>query len=73
MLSSPYLQNDRYWAPAHQHEEIECKKAHGDTNIAWVGLVDGRCLSVVWFDGSVNSDVYLDQVLKRTVQPAQGT
>ena len=38
--------------------------------MACVGIADGRCLPVVWFNGLVNSDVYLDQVLKRTVWPA---
>lgn len=70
LRSPPHSQNDRYWAPANQHEVVECNKAHGEKIMAWVGIVDGRCLPVVWFNGSVNSDVYLDQVLKRTVWPA---
>lgn len=35
--------------------------------IAWVGIVDGRILPVVWFEGSVNSIVYLEQVLKNSM------
>ena len=33
--------------------------------MAWVGIVEGRILPVVWFEGSVNSDVYLEQVFKK--------
>jgi coenzyme F420-reducing hydrogenase gamma subunit len=33
-------------------------------------MVDGMILPVVWFEGSVNSEVYLEQVLKGTVWPA---
>ena len=33
--------------------------------MAWVGMVDGRILLVVWFEGSVNSEAYLEQVLKK--------
>ena len=32
-------------------------------------MVDGRILPVVWFQGSVTSSVYLEQVLKGTVWP----
>ena len=35
--------------------------------MAWVGMVDGKILPVVWFDGSVNSEVFLEEVLKKTV------
>ena len=70
LRSPPHSQNDRYWAPVHRHEVVECKKAHGEKMMAWVGIVDGRCLPVVWFTGSVNGDVYLNQVLKATVWPA---
>ena len=45
----------------------ECKKAHGEKVMAWVGIVDGRILPVVWFEGSVNSNVYLEQVLKNSM------
>lgn len=70
LQQSPNLQNDRYWAPVNPHEIVECKKAHGSKVMAWVGIIDGRVLPVVWFSGSVNGDVYLNQVLKGTVWPA---
>ena len=65
-----HSENDRYWAPANPHEVVECKKAHGEKIMAWVGFVDGRCLPVVWFNRSVNGDKYLNSVLKGTVWPA---
>ena len=37
--------------------------------MAWVGIIDGRCLPVVWFEGSVNGEVYREKFLKDTVQP----
>ena len=37
--------------------------------MAWTGIVDGKCLPVVWFEGSVNSEVYL-KVLKEVLWPA---
>ena len=67
---SPNSQNDRYWAPKNRHNVVECKKAHGAKVMAWVGIIDGRCLPVVWFNGSVNGEVYLNQVLKTTVWPS---
>ena len=67
LKQAPNCHNDRYWAPANRHELVECKKAHGEKVMAWVGIVDGRCLPVVWFNGSVNGEVYLTKVLKETV------
>ena len=67
LKQSPNKQICRYWAPSNPHTVIECKKAHGEKVMAWVGIVDGRILPVVWFQGSVNSNVYLEQVLKNTV------
>ena len=64
---SPHSQNDIYWSPFNRHELVECKKAHGEKAMAWVGIIDGRCLPVAWFDGSVNGKVYLEKVLKDTV------
>ena len=58
---SPHSQNDIYWSPVNRHELVECKKAHGENAMAWVGIIDGGCLLVVWFDGSVNGEVYLDK------------
>jgi hypothetical protein len=67
LKQAPNCHNDQYWAPMIQHKVIECKKAHGAKAMAWVGIIDGRCLPVVWFNGSVNGEVYLNQVLKETV------
>ena len=35
--------------------------------MALVGIIYGRCLPVVWFDESVNREVFLEKVLKDTV------
>ena len=40
-------QNDRYWSPVNRYELLECKKAHCKKAMAWVGIIDGRCLPVV--------------------------
>ena len=58
---------DRYWSPVNRYELVESRKAHGEKAMAWVSIIDGRCLLVVWFDGSVNGEVYLEKVLKYTV------
>ena len=51
LKQSPNKQICRYWAPSNPHTVIECKKAHGEKVMAWVGTVDGRILPVVWFQG----------------------
>lgn len=70
LQNSPNKKNDVFWSPVNPHEVVECKKAHGKKVMAWVGIVDGKCLPVVWFEGSVNSQVYLEKVLQGTVWPA---
>ena len=42
-------------------------KTHGEKIMAWSGFAGGRCLPVVWFNGSVNGDKYLNDVLKGTI------
>ena len=37
--------------------------------MAWTGIIDGKCLPVVWFQGSVNDEVYLE-LLKDTLWPS---
>ena len=34
LRSPPHSQNNRFWAPANQHEVLECNKAHGEKIIA---------------------------------------
>ena len=48
------------------HVLAECRKTTGEECIAWTGIVDGKCLPVVCFEGSVNSEVYL-KVLKEVL------
>ena len=52
LKQSPNKQICRHWAPSNPHTVIECKKAHDEKVMAWVGIVDGRILPVVWFQGS---------------------
>ena len=28
--------------------------------MAWTGMIDFKCLPVVWFEGTVNGEIYLD-------------
>ena len=60
LQNSPNKQTNRFWAPFNPHDVIQCKKAHRKKAMCWVGIVNGRCLSVVWFEGSVDSKVYLE-------------
>ena len=70
LQNSPNKQTNRFWAPLNPHDVIQCKKAHGKKAMCWVGIVDGRCLPVVWFEGSVDSKVYLEKVLQGAVWPS---
>ena len=65
VLDEPRYQNDRYWSPVNRL--VECKKANGEKAMAWVSTIEGRCLPVVWFDRSVNWEVYPEKVSKDTV------
>ena len=31
-------------SPVNRHEFVECKKAQGEKAMAWVGIINGRCL-----------------------------
>ena len=69
LIQEPHRQNDRTWAPVSPEKVAQCKKAGGEKWMAWTGIVDGRCLPVVWFQGSVNGEVYLD-LLQNTMWPS---
>lgn len=69
LQQAPNRQIDRFWAPVHPHHLIECKKTRGDKCMAWAGIVDGKCLPIVWFEGSVNGEVYL-KLLKDVLWPS---
>ena len=64
----PNRKNDVMWAPSNPHLLAECKSRHGQKVMAWLGVVDGRCL-LHWFTGSVNGDSYL-HMLQTVVWPA---
>ena len=53
LIQEPHRQNDRTWAPVSPEKVAQCKKAGGEKCMAWTGIFDGRCLPVVWFQGSL--------------------
>ena len=59
---APNRKNEVIWAPENPHNIVECKKAHGEKVMAWVGIVDGRCLKVHWFEGTVDGAAYLNML-----------
>ena len=61
-----------FWAPYNQHQAIQCKQAHGAKVMAWVGIIDGKCLPVHWFEGPVNGATYL-KMLETVMWPAVRT
>lgn len=65
----PNRKNTVCWAPSNPHRIIPCKIPHGKKVMAWVGIVDGRCLPVHWFKGSVNAEAYLE-MLQTVLWPA---
>ena len=67
LTNAPNRSHARYWAPYNPDNVIDCKKAHGQKVMCWAGFVDGACLPIVWFEGSVNHNVYLEKVLKEAV------
>ena len=66
---APHRQNDRIWAPARTNTVAQCKKTFGEKCMTWTGIVDGRCLPVVWYQGSVNGEIYLE-LLQNTMWPS---
>ena len=69
LTSQPHRQIDRIWAPVPPNNVVERNRTTAAKCMARTGMVDGRCLPVVWFQGSVNGKVYLDP-LKNTLWPA---
>ena len=67
LTNAPNRSHARYWAHYNPDNVIDCKKAHGQKVMCWAGFVDGACLPIVWFEGSVNHNVYLEKVLKEAV------
>ena len=56
LTSVPNRKNTVYWCPSNPHI-VPCKKTHGEKVKAGVGIVDGKCLPVDWFEGSVKGTV----------------
>ena len=69
LVSEPHRQNDRGWALVSPNKVAACKKTTGTKCMAWTGMVNCKCLPVVWFEGSVNGQVYLE-LLQNTLWPA---
>ena len=68
LVQTPNKKNTVTWAPSNPHDIIPCKVAHGTKVMAWVGILDGRCLPVHWFQDSVNAQSYLE-MLQTVVWP----
>ena len=68
LQQGPNRKNDVMWAPTNPHLIAECKSRQGRKVMAWLGVVDGRCL-LYWFTGSVNGDSYL-HMLQTVMWPA---
>ena len=56
------IRNDRYW---HKHISMKFLNARKRT-AKELCHVDGLCIPGAWFDGSVNTDVYVGKVLNGT-------
>lgn len=69
LTPAPNRKNTVFWSAEHPHKIVPCKSAHGQKVMAWVGIVDGRCLPVHWFVGSVNGESYLE-MLQTVMWPA---
>ena len=69
LQQAPNRKNTVMWAPENLHKIVECKRTHGKKIMAWVGIVDGKCLQVHWFDGPVDGAAYLE-MLQTVVWPA---
>jgi hypothetical protein len=69
LTPTPNRKNVVHWCPSNPHNIVPCKKAHGEKVMAWVGIVDGKCLPVHWFEGSVNAESYL-KMLQTVMWPA---
>ena len=53
-----------YWGPKNIHKIVEYKRACVVKVIGWMRMVDGKILPAVWCKVSVNSELYLEQVMK---------
>ena len=69
LIQAPHRQNDRIWAPISPNKVIECKKTSGSKCMAWTGIIDGKCLPVIWIEGSLNGEEYL-KILQNTLWPS---
>ena len=69
LQQAPNRKNTVFWSPMNPQKLTPCKKAHGAKVMAWVGIVDGSCLPVYWFEGPVTGAAYLE-MLKTVVWPS---
>ena len=69
LVPRPNRKNTVTWAPSNPRHIIPCKMTHGIKVMACVGIVDGQCLPVYWFEGPVNAASYL-KMLQTVVWPA---
>ena len=64
LKQNPNRQTDRFWAPFNPHECVETKEQGGKKAMCWVGLVEGKVLGPVWFEGNMTGEVYREEVLE---------
>ena len=66
----PNRQNTRVWSVENPYEYDDCIRQGAEKVMCWAAVVDGRVLSLVWFDAgtSVNSDTYLS-LLRENLWP----
>ena len=72
LKQGPNRQNDRYWAPVNPHELVETKDQGGKKAMCWVGLVEGKVIGPVWFEGNMNGEVYKVGVLDHVWNKVKG-
>ena len=57
----PNRQNERYWAAHNPHQYAECN-VQGDVKaMSWVGVMDGKVVSVYWFIDDAGRNVAVNQ------------
>lgn len=59
LISYPNIQTNLLWASFNPRDVVKRKKASGQTVMGWVNVVDGRCLSAVYCEGSGNGNIRL--------------
>lgn len=56
----PNKQNSRYWSVTNPYRYEDCVKQGGQKVMCWAGIINGRVLTIHWFEPgvSVNGEIY---------------